>query len=313
MTIKYIKGRYGGRMKKKMIGSDGAVSEILGMIMILSITILVIGSIVLFGVPMIESGKNRAKMNVVENSFLSLQNDIEEVVRGPIWIMAPSSVKEKKLLGPSRETEFGLMGGTLNVLPNSTLANKTIISCVPVNCSTNGNNFTMIIPPSNITYTTDDGLMIYENGAIIRQYDSGGPIMVSDPLISIYNNGSNGTVISIHAISINGTLSSVGGDGNSWIETRIDNYSLIVEPSINMPNLNQTNIEIHSRYPEAWRKFFENELNEAGLSSLGNNSDYDIDIINPRTININIRGKEHGNNDDIFLAVYESKLDVRVR
>jgi len=33
------------------------------------------------GVPMIESGKSRARMDVAANSFLSLQNDIEEVVR----------------------------------------------------------------------------------------------------------------------------------------------------------------------------------------------------------------------------------------
>lgn len=301
-------------MKKKMMASDGAVSEIVGMVMILSITILAIGLIMLFGVPMIESGKNRAKMDVVENSFLSLQNDIEEVVRGPIWIVAPPNVKEEKLVGPSRETEFKLMGGTLSVLPNRTLSNKTIVSCVPVNCSTNGSNFTIVIPKSDITYVVDNHeIMAYENGAIIRQYDDGEPLMVSDPLISIYSNGSNGTVISIHAISINGTLSSIGGDGNAWMETRIDNYSQIVESSVNIPNVNQVNISIHSIYPEVWRKFFDNRLKGAGLSSLGNNSDYNIVVVDSKMANISIRGKEHNANKDIFLAVYESKLDVRVR
>lgn len=306
-------------MKKKIMlpscggKADEATSEVLGMVMVLSITVLVIGSIMLYGVPMIESGKNRAKMNVVENSFLSLQNDIEEVVRGPIWIAAPSSVKEKKSLGPSRETEFGLMGGALSVFPYSTLSNKTIMSCVPENCSTNGRNFTIIIPQSNITYATDDGIIIYEDGAIIRKYDTGESIMVSDPLISVYNNGSNGTVISIHTISINGTLSSVGGEGSTWIETRIDNYSRVVEPSVNVPNLNQTNISIYSRYPEAWGKFFDNKLKEAGLSPLGNNPDYDINVVDSKMVNISVRGKERGNNKDIFLAVYESKIDVRAR
>lgn len=300
-------------MKDKMIRSNDAVSEVLGMIMILSITILVIASIMLFGVPMIESGKNRAKMDVVENSFLSLQNDIEEVVRGPVWIVAPATAKGEELLGPSRETELGLMGGTLSILPNSTLSNKTIVSCVPINCSTNVSNFTIIISPGNITYASDDGSIVYENGAVIRRYDAGENIMVSDPMINIYNNGSNGTVISIHVISINGTLSSVGGDGSARIDTRVDNYSQIVEPSTNVPNLNQTNIEIHSEYSDAWKKFFEDKLDGAGLSSIGNNSDYSINVTNPRVINVSILGKERGNNKDIFLAVYESKIDVRVR
>jgi len=69
-----------------MIRSEKAVSEVIGMVMILSIMMIVIGAIMLAGVPMIESGKSRARMDVAANSFLSLQNDIEEVVRGPVWV-----------------------------------------------------------------------------------------------------------------------------------------------------------------------------------------------------------------------------------
>jgi len=52
-----------------MIRSEKAVSEVVGMVLILSIMVFVIGAIMIVGVPMIESGKERARMDVASNSF----------------------------------------------------------------------------------------------------------------------------------------------------------------------------------------------------------------------------------------------------
>ncbi|KCZ72651.1 hypothetical protein ANME2D_01082 [Candidatus Methanoperedens nitroreducens] len=281
------------------------------MVMVLSIMIIVIGSIMIVGVPAIESAKSRAKMDVAMNSFLSLQNDIEEVVRGPIWVRDPKSTNVK--LGPSRETEFELMGGTLSVLPNT-----TNITCIPSNCSENASNFTIIIPPSNITYTSDQEEIVYENGAVIRKYESGAPLMVSDPLISIYDTGDGKNItISIHVISINGTLSSTGGDGKAWVETRPKYYNQTIPNPIS-PNSNITNITIYSKYPEAWKKFFDKKLSEAGLNDINQpctsstQNRYYINRTDSK-LEVQICGKESTGAKDIFLSVYESRLDIGVR
>ncbi len=297
-----------------MIKSEKAVSEVIGMVLILSIMVLVIGTIMLVGVPMIESSKNKAKMDVVANTFLSLQNDIEEAVRGPIWVRDPRDANitaDTKLLGPSRETEFELMGGTLSVLPN-----RTNLSCIPVNCSiTNASNFTVIIPQSNITYTADRDVIVYENGAVIRKYEAGEPLMVSDPLISIYNTGDNNITISIHAILINGTLSSVGGDGKAWVETRLKYYNETVEPQPPIsPNLNQTNINMTTQYPEAWEAFFDTKLREAGLTRRWNRSIDTGYYISNETMPLEVWIYGYTNKSkDIFLSIYESKLDIKAR
>jgi FlaG/FlaF family flagellin (archaellin) len=281
----------------KMIKEDEAVSEVIGMILVLSITIVVIGSILLVGLPMIESGKNRAKMDIVANSFLSLQNDIEEVVRGPIWVKDPYTTTNIDRLGPSRETEFELMEGSISVLPNSnnlTANNQSII-------------YTITIPPSNITYNSDYEEIVYENGAVIRRYEGGGPLMISDPLINIYDVDGN-TTISIHAITLNGTLSSVGGKGKTWAEVKPQNYTPVIDPASSSPISNQTVIKIYSKYPDAWRNFFDVKLKGAGL---GNNG-YNISGIFP--LNITVNGNSTNNTiPDIFLSVYESRLNVRVR
>ncbi len=297
-----------------MIKSEKAVSEVIGMVLILSIMVIVIGSIMLVGVPMIESSRDRAKMDVAANTFLSLQNDIEEVVRGPIWVEDPLDVKNISVLGPSRETEFELMGGTISVLPNS----NGLIYYAPTPTPTPpmptpGNNI-LSISSGNITYTEEQESIIYENGAVIRKYEAGEPLMISEPLISIYDTGDGTNItISIHAISINGTLSSVGGDGKAWVETRLMYYKPIVETI----RLNRTNITINSTYPEAWKAFFDKKLQGAGLnpSSEGNITGYYIYTNDAgRWMQVQIYGKGSIHLEkDIFLSVYESTLDVKAR
>ena len=280
-----------------MIKEDDAVSEVIGMMMMLTITIIVIGSIMLVGMPMIESGKNKAKMDIVANSFLSLQNDIEEVVRGPIWVKDPYNTTNVDRLGPSRETEFELSEGSIGVVGNSrnvSINNKSIL-------------YTLTIPPSNITYNSNYEEIVYENGAVIRRYEGGDPIMISDPLMNIYDVDGN-TTISIHAITLNGTLSSVGGEGKAWVEVKPQNYTPIIDPAMSYPNSNKTVINIYSKYPEAWRNFFGVKLKEAGLDNNGCN------ISGTSPLNITINGKSTNNTaPDIFLSVYESRLNVKVR
>ncbi|CAG0949625.1 hypothetical protein METP3_00129 [Methanosarcinales archaeon] len=292
-----------------MIRSEKAVSEVIGMVLILGIMILVIGIIMLAAVPMIESGKERARMDVAANSFLSMQNDIEEVVRGPIWITDPSTETNINRLGPSRETQFELMGGTLNVLPNSTNISE---KSKTLNITTN-KNFTIIIPPSSITYRADQERIVYENGAVFRLYASGMPIMVSNPLISIYQIDNNNITISIHAISLNGTLSSVGGDGKAWIETRLVKYNESIPPNSTIPNANNIFINITSAYPDAWESFFDEKLNKsAGLARTDKNSTTGYSINGTKPMEVRIFGKK-SNVPDIYLSLYESRLDVKVR
>ncbi len=294
-----------------MIRSEKAVSEVIGMVLIFGIMMLVIGSIMLVAVPMIESGKERARMDVAATSFLSLQNDIEEVVRGPIWVKDPFNVNISRL-GPSRETEFQLMGGSLNVFPKSTtnlrlnMTNET---------STKAFDFTI----GEIDFTANNEKIAYENGAVIRKYESGAPLIRSDPLITIYNTldkePTSNISVSIHAINIRGTLSSVGGDGKALIEIRPRNYTQKIEPTI-IPNVNRVNITIYTNYPAAWEAFFEKKLNGTGLkkSPLGNTTGYYISP-NPQQspLDVQIYGSINSNKNDILLSVYETELDVKVR
>lgn len=280
-----------------MARSDEAVSEVIGMVLILSITMAVIGSIIIIGLPMIESGKNKAKMDIIANSFLFLQHDIEEVVRGPIWVKNPYGSTDVDKLGPSRETAFDLMEGGVSVLPNN--------GNVTTNIS--GIAYTVVIPPNNISYSSDSQEVVYEYGAIIRKYDAGKPLMISDPLINIYNVDGN-ISISAHIIMLNGTLSSTGGKGKAWAEARPQSYNIIVDPISSSPNANMVNFVVYSKHPKAWENFFERKFKDAGLGSSGYN------ISGKYPLNVKINGNAANNSvPDIFVSIYESRLNVKVR
>lgn len=291
-----------------MIKNENAVSEVIGMVLVLSISTVVIGSILLIGMPLIESGEHKAKVDVVANSFLSFQNDIEEVVRGPIWIRDPIGTTKIDKLGPSRETEFELMEGILSVYPNITNITYSVFG---VNDS---NNYNISIPSSSVIYNKDNDAIIYENGAIIRKYETGKPLMISEPLITMYDAGVGDNIsISIHAITINGTLSSVGGDGRAWAEIRPQSYKQNIEPT-GSPNSNQTTIKIYSKYPDVWSNFFDTRLKETGLikSIKENITGYNISGKYP--LEVQIYGNVNNRTiPDIFLSIYESRLDIKVR
>ena len=285
-----------------MIRSTKAVSEVLGMMLILTTMMIVIGLVMVIGVPMIDSAKHTAKMDVAANSFLSLQNDIEEVVRGPIWVQDPSNITDITGTAPSREAEFELMEGTLSEFPSSTKLAYTA----------NNGEYTINISNGTIEYWSGGEFIVYENGAVMRMYGSGTPIMVSDPLINIYNSGVGYTIVSIHAINLTGTISSTAGESKAWVEIRLKYYNQTIE-STGAPNSNQTNILIFSDYPDTWSEFFDKELSGAGLSA-GNKGDitgYNISGTMP--MEVQIYGMNNSKDvHDIFLSVYDSGIDLEI-
>ncbi len=304
-----------------MIRSEKAASEVIGMVLILGIMMLAIGIIMLTAVPMIESGKSRARMDVAMSSFQTLSNDIEEVVRGPIWVKDPYSVTNVSRLGPSRDTEFQLMGGMLAV-SDAQGPDRTVFKVLNIKNLTNpkADNLTVT---GRISYSAEQEEIVYENGALIRKYEAGDPLMLSNPLITIYNTLDSGAEnrsnisISIHAVNITGKLSSTGGKGKSRIEIRPGNYSQIIEPG-SSPNINQVNISIQSKYPEAWKEFFDNALKNSGLIRRNSNNNtqtgyYVGNISGTMPLEIRIFGNYNDARKDLFLSAYESELDVIVR
>jgi hypothetical protein len=245
------------------------------------------------------------------------------------WYMNGIKIQSNTSVTSAIFTNWTAGVGIWNVtaIANDGLTSKSTMwnwNVTPIPPATPENGSTVVISPGNITYTAGEESIIYENGAVIRKYESGEALMVSDPLISIYNTMDNQTLstsnltISIHAISLNGSISSVGGDGKGWVETRVKSYNQTVEPQDYSPNANQVNIKIYSKYPEAWEAFFDTKLNETGLvrrdsNKAGQTGYYIGNISSGSPLDVRIYGNYNTTRKDIFLSVYETQINVRVR
>lgn len=261
--------------------SEEAVSEVIGMVLILSITVTSIGIIMLVGVPMINSAKEQAKAQVALTSFEVLQTDIEEVVRGPLNFTSPARITEISLSEGSMTVEAGT--GTFQV------SNESF-------------NFTTI-NPGRISFKSGPITTVYENGAVIIQYQAGGnSTMNAKPLFHIYKTDESNISIVLHLINITGTNSSIGGGGRVEVKTRHQDFN----STLSGANTRNVTINITSDYQDAWERYFREKLEDTQMSEGANFT------ITLSPLSITIYNDINKTEPDIYLNIYQNDIDVRV-
>jgi hypothetical protein len=222
----------------KLFNSETAEAEVVGYILILSITILGISMIALYGVPAIYSMEDMANVKNVEQSFTVLDSRASRLTLGE---------------SPLQVTNINLGGGTLTVEPNST-KNPSFIFV-------NSSNFNVTIPMGRVKYTLGDRIVAYEGGGIWAQYAGGGTVMLSPPEFHY-----DGVTLTLPSIDINGN-SSVGGKGTAVVSFK-KNATLVLYPNTSRPDwINRTNpviyntgtgkvfVNVTSEYYLAWYDF----------------------------------------------------------
>lgn len=221
----------------KLITSEKAEAEVIGHIIILSITILGIGMITLFGVPAIYTLEDMANSKNVEQAFTVLDSRASRVTLGD---------------SPLQITNIELGGGTLTVEPNS--------SKNPSYIFVNSSDFNFTIPMGKIKYNIGDRIVSYEGGGVWAQYPGGGTVMLSPPEFHY-----NGLTLTLPVINIVGNA-SVGGKGTAVVSFK-KNATLVQYPNTSRPDwINRTNpvnytgtgkvfVNITSDYYLAWADY----------------------------------------------------------
>jgi len=213
--------------------SERADSEVIGHVIILSITILGISMLTIFGVPAIYSLQDMANAKNAEQAFTVLDSRASRVTLGD---------------SPLQITNINLGGGTLTVEPNST-GNPSYIVI-------NSSSFNIMLPMGRIKYALGDRIVAYEGGGVWAQYPGGGSIMLSPPEIHY-----NGVTLTLPVINISGNA-SVGGKGAATVSLKK------TQPIIQFPHpdmVNRTNpvnvtagkvfVNITSDYYLAWADY----------------------------------------------------------
>lgn len=242
--------------------SERADSEVIGHVIILSITILGISMLTIFGVPAIYSLQDMANAKNAEQAFTVLDSRASRVTLGD---------------SPLQITNINLGGGTLTVEPNST-GNPSYIVI-------NSSSFNIILPMGKIKYALGDRIVAYEGGGVWAQYPGGGSIMLSPPEIHY-----NGVTLTLPVINISGNA-SVGGKGTATVSLKK------IPPIIQFPHpdmVNRTNpvnvtagkvyVNITSNYYLAWADYAESlGYTEVTTNSTRHNANIELTIV-PSTL-----------------------------
>ncbi|MCU4140849.1 MAG: hypothetical protein MW690_000561 [Methanophagales archaeon] len=195
------------------------VSEVVGYLLILSITVCIISVIYAGGMPIIEQTRENAAFKSMENAFIAMQKSIEKVAFGQ---------------SPSLSFKLNLAKGSVST--KKVAGNITIIE-----------NSSHHIDFGSIEYTLGSRKIIYENGAVI-EYSPGGSIIISEPPI-FFANYTGKPHIFISVINVSGDFSA-GGGTTEMLFHQNDPIYIVYNRS-----LNSVNISIRSSYAEAWSRF----------------------------------------------------------
>ncbi len=222
----------------KLLKSETAASEVVGHAILLSITILGISMITLYGVPAIYSLQDVANVKNVEQAYTVLDSRASRVTLGE---------------SPLQITDFTLGGGTMTVEPNITNPSYMVVK-------SENNTFNVTLPMGKITYQLGDRIVAYEDGGVWSKYPSGS-VMLSPPEFHY-----NGVTLTLPVFNFSGS-NSVGGKGSAAVSVK-KKSTIIRFPNTtcadcnhNMTNAVNYNVTgkvyviIHSDYYDAWANF----------------------------------------------------------
>ncbi len=262
---------------KNLLGDRSGVSPVIGMILILSIVVVSIGIIYTTGIPFIDSIKYTTQVSNAKNSFSVLQNDVLEIINGPVTGA-----------GMGRITKVKMGGGSIFVEPQNT----------EIQISYSGSSNPVTAVPGTISYKYKSRSVVFENGATISKYSTGS-FMEIDPLIYASDLGSGNIGLMIHIINVTGENSSIGGEGTGKIRTSFEGRGNLYSGEVN-----SVNITISSQNDDSWGRYFNDTLSNAGLDS----SDFSVDQ-SDGNVEIEI---DVGSGNYIQLSIYETKILARV-
>lgn len=249
-------------MKNNMIEGGTAVSSVVDVAILLTITLVSIGIMLLYMSPAITDMQDMAKSQKVEQAFTVLDSRTSKAALGE---------------SPTQNTKFSMMGGNLRVLGDVGSYNDSRIMIISLSESSSWydsfyqrrgvwnawKNYQQepdfagfMTPMGKVQYNSGDRSIAYEGGGVWAKYPRGGTTMVSPPEFNY-----NGETLTLPIMKINGNT-ALSGRTDANINIRSSNIPGILYPntSINSNFINPVNcdkliIYINSDFYEGWGQY----------------------------------------------------------
>ncbi len=218
------------------LNSEKAVSEVIGHVIILGLTITGVALITLVGVPSISKLQDMSTVRNAEQAFTVLDSRVSQVALGATL---------KQII------DVELEEGYLSVLPNSSSEQSYIL--FEFKDPTTGIQ-SITIPMGKIVYRKGDREVAYEGGGVWSKYPEGS-VMLSPPEFDY-----NGVTITMPVVNISGNFSE-GGKGMASLKIEKNGNPSILYPTaantnpISM-NISEIAVTVKSEYYDAWADYF---------------------------------------------------------
>ncbi|VVB87798.1 Uncharacterised protein [uncultured archaeon] len=220
----------------EFFNSDEAVSEVVGNVFILALTIVGVASITLLGVPSIQRLEDMADVRNTEQTFATLDSRVSSAIIGD---------------SPMKTVNINLGGGSLVVEPNGT-GRESYMVIKSVN-----NTFNITIPMGKVKYSLGDRIVAYEGGGVWSKYPAGS-VMISPPEFHY-----DGKTLTLPVSTINGNA-DIAGKGTAVIIFE-KNSTIVLFPNTTI-DINRTNplsynlsgkvyVNITSDFYDAWADY----------------------------------------------------------
>jgi hypothetical protein len=242
--------------KKAGQSGDGAISEVIGFLLIFTIIIAGIGLVTLYGYPMLLQQQSSTNERIMEKNMIVLQNDIKSLSYNMV---------------PYAETSLNVGGGTLtvyNMSSSQTSSNFQIFE--------NGNPLlTQPFSSGDMRYEstgaqTDISL---ENGAVVmRMLAQNGSVMLAEP--RWFYDAPTKTAV-VYLIGFNTTdvmaRSGVGTVAMALGQTNYTAYPIPAGDQLTVQYTKNPSVD----YSAAWDNYFTNTV---GLSAVSNGYAFPPDV-----------------------------------
>jgi len=254
---------------RKMYECNCGASAVIGVLLMLSLTIISISAMLVYSVPTISDLQDNAQAQKIEQAFTILDSRTSKVALGE---------------SPLQTTSISLMGGSINV-NDDTVDDQSNIRILINNLTDPGSAEEFNCSFGTIEYTKDNRKIAYEGGGVWSKYEArGGAVMVSPPEFHY-----NGETLTLPIMSINGRSSS-SGKGDISIAVSSDNKLSILFPntSISSSRINpvisdKVYIYIKSQYYEAWADYADTMVYaNTALDHENTTAIIELDVIPPR-------------------------------
>ena len=254
--MKIIQNRSWEEVIKSLSNSELAASTVIAAVLLLSILFTIFAVVRIAYVPEWKTDAEQSHMSEVQRDMTGLKSTVDMIIfltatntsysaRPPLTVPFSMGGGEISILEPSKSS------GTLSI--NTRSYKMTIIPTVGNETSINSNIITY--HSNNRQYV--DQVFRYENGAVILVQDDRSLMTQFPTLISINQISEHNYTVFIQAINLSGNSDSISSETYTYLRLTGSQPN-----DIDLGNINSFDCIISTKYPDAWKSYFKENLNE---------------------------------------------------